>query len=87
MTLFSRLKGWRTLAFNIVAGIAPAGQVTMALIGFLLADPDLPKLILVEYLPYYSTAVALANIYLRTLMIGHHRAIGQQDVTTAVLNG
>ena len=68
-------------------GIAPAWDVTVALIGFLLADPDLPKLILVEYLPYYSTAVALANIYLRTLMIGHHRAIGQQDVTTAILNG
>ena len=70
MTLFSRLKGWRTLAFNIVAGIAPAGQVTMALIGFLLADPDLPKLIPVEYLPYYSTAVALANIYLRSITTG-----------------
>ena len=38
MTLFSRLKGWRTLAFNIVAGIAPAWDVTVALIGFLLAD-------------------------------------------------
>ena len=70
MTLFSRLKGWRTLAFNIVAGIAPAWDVTMALIGFLLADPDLPKLIPVEYLPYYTTAVALANIYLRSITTG-----------------
>ena len=67
MTLFSRLKGWRTLAFNNAAGIAPSGQVTMALIGFLLANPDLPKLIPVEYLPYYLTAVALANIYLRSI--------------------
>ena len=70
MKLISHLKGWRTLAFNIAAGIAPAGHVTMALIGFLLADPDLPKLIPVEYLPYYSTAVALANIYLRSTTTG-----------------
>ena len=70
MKLSSRLKGWRTLAFNIVAGIAPAWDVTMALIGFLLADPDLPKLIPVEYLPYYTTAVALANIYLRSITTG-----------------
>ena len=42
----------------------------MALIGFLLADPDLPKLIPVEYLPYYTTAVALANIYLRSITTG-----------------
>ena len=48
MTLSSRLKGWRALAFNIAAGIAPAGQVTRALIGFLLAGSDLPKLIPVE---------------------------------------
>lgn len=70
MTLFSRLKGWRTLAFNIVAGIAPAWDGTVALIGFLLDDPDLPKLIPVEYLPYYTTAVALANIYLRSITTG-----------------
>ena len=42
----------------------------MALIGFLLADPDLPKLIPFEYLPYYTTTVALANIYLRTITTG-----------------
>ena len=70
MKLSSRLKGWRTLAFNIVAGIAPAWDVTVALIGFLLADPDLPKLIPFEYLPYYTTAVALANIYLRSITTG-----------------
>ena len=49
----------------------------MALIGFLVADPDLPKLIPVEYLPYYSTAVALANIYLRSITTG---TAGQQEV-------
>ena len=70
MKLISRLKGWRTLAFNIVAGIAPAWDVSVALIGFLVADPDLPKLIPVEYLPYYSTAVALANIWLRSITTG-----------------
>ena len=56
MTLISHLKGCRSLAFNIVAGIAPAWDCSVALIGFLPADPDLPKLIPVEIMRQPSSS-------------------------------
>jgi hypothetical protein len=52
--MISWLKGWKTVAFNIVAAILPVIQLTE----FRDALPP-------EYLPWYALAIALANLALR----------------------
>ena len=50
------MKGWRTVAVNILATIIPILSLTEWV-------AVLPK----EYLPYYALAIALLNVLLRAI--------------------
>lgn len=48
------MKGWRTIAFNILAAIVPILELT-----------ELRDVIPSEYIPWYMLGVVLANMALR----------------------
>ena len=50
------LKGWKTVAFNVLAAIVPILELT-----------EFKGLVPAEYLPFYTLAVALGNVYLRSI--------------------
>lgn len=50
------LKGWKTVAFNVLAAIVPILDLT-----------ELKGLVPADYLPFYALAVALGNVYLRSI--------------------
>tara|TARA_R110000782_G_scaffold1681_10_gene6508 strand:- start:19346 stop:19546 length:201 start_codon:yes stop_codon:yes gene_type:complete len=54
--LLSLTKGWKTVAFNILAAIAPILELT-----------ELEGIVPGEYLPYYVLVIALGNMYLRSV--------------------
>lgn len=49
-------KGWKTVAFNVLAAIVPILELT-----------ELKGLVPADYLPFYALAVALCNVYLRSI--------------------
>lgn len=49
-------KGWKTVVFNVLAAAVPILELT-----------ELKGIIPSEYLPYYVLAVALGNMYLRSI--------------------
>lgn len=51
----ARLKGWRTIAFNVASAILP-----------LLSLTELRDVMPDKWLPWYALIVALGNIYLRS---------------------
>lgn len=57
------LKGYRTYLFNIAAALIPLVEV----LGLVLNVPEIRGIIPLEYLPWYSVAVALVNLYLRRI--------------------
>jgi len=50
------LKGWKTVTFNVLAAIVPVLELT-----------ELKDVVPEEYLPFYALAVALGNVYLRSV--------------------
>lgn len=51
-----KLKGWRTIAFNVLSAVVPMISLT-----------EWNALFSPEWLPYWLLFVALANVYLRTI--------------------
>lgn len=49
-------KGWKTVAFNVLAAIVPILELT-----------ELKGLVPADYLPFYALSVALGNVYLRSI--------------------
>jgi len=50
------LKGWKTVTFNVLAAIVPFLELT-----------ELKGIVPEEYLPFYALAVAMGNVYLRSV--------------------
>lgn len=49
-------KGWKTVAFNVLAAIVPILELT-----------ELKGLVPADYLPFYALTVAFGNVYLRSI--------------------
>ena len=49
-------KGWKTVTFNVLAAIVPILELT-----------ELEGIVPEEYLPFYALAVAMGNVYLRSV--------------------
>tara|TARA_R110000772_G_scaffold165027_2_gene276370 strand:+ start:263 stop:451 length:189 start_codon:yes stop_codon:yes gene_type:complete len=54
--MFNKLKGWKTVVFNVLAAVVPLMELT-----------EFKGLVPVEYLPYYVLAITLGNVYLRSI--------------------
>lgn len=50
------MKGWRTLAFNILTGIVPILSLT-----------EWVDILPPDYVPYWMLGVAIANVWLRMI--------------------
>ena len=53
------LKGWRTIAFNVLAAVLPILELT-----------ELRAVMPSEWLPWYTLGVVLANMALRKITTG-----------------
>jgi hypothetical protein len=49
-------KGWKTVTFNVLAAIVPILELT-----------EMKGIVPEEYLPFYALAVAMGNVYLRSI--------------------
>lgn len=49
-------KGWKTVTFNVLAAIVPLLELT-----------EMKGIVPEEYLPFYALAVAMGNVYLRSV--------------------
>ena len=49
-------KGWKTVTFNVVSAVVPFMEFT-----------EFKDLVPANYLPYYVLALALGNVYLRSI--------------------
>lgn len=54
--MLQSLKGWKTVTFNVLAAIVPLLELT-----------ELKGIVPEEYLPFYALAVAMGNVYLRSV--------------------
>ena len=54
--MLQSLKGWKTVTFNVLAAIVPILELT-----------ELKGIVPEEYLPFYALAVAMGNVYLRSV--------------------
>jgi hypothetical protein len=54
--MLQSLKGWKTVTFNVLAAIVPLLELT-----------ELKGIVPEEYLPVYALAVAMGNVYLRSV--------------------
>lgn len=61
------LKGYRTLILNAVAGAFAGVEVALPHLVEVLEMPELRGLMPEGWLPYYGLALALMNIWLRTI--------------------
>lgn len=57
------LKGWRTLLFNVTAAL----PLVLPLVAEILGMDEVKAIVPADWLPYYSLAVALVNMWLRYL--------------------
>lgn len=49
-------KGWKTVTFNVLAAIVPILELT-----------EIRGVVPEQYLPFYALAVAMGNVYLRSI--------------------
>ncbi len=49
-------KGWKTVTFNVLAAVVPILELT-----------EMKGIVPEEYLPFYVLAVAMGNVYLRSV--------------------
>ena len=54
--MLQSLKGWKTVTFNVLAAIVPILELT-----------EMKGIVPEEYLPFYALAVAMGNVYLRSV--------------------
>ena len=54
--MLQSLKGWKTVTFNVLAAVVPLLELT-----------ELKGIVPEEYLPFYALAVAMGNVYLRSV--------------------
>ena len=54
--MFNKLKGWKTVIFNVVAAVVPFMEFT-----------EFKDLVPANYLPYYVLVITLGNVYLRSI--------------------
>lgn len=54
--MLQSLKGWKTVTFNVLAAIVPILELT-----------ETKGIVPEEYLPFYALAVAMGNVYLRSV--------------------
>jgi hypothetical protein len=54
--MLQSLKGWKTVTFNLLAAIVPILELT-----------ELRDVVPEQYLPFYALAVAMGNMYLRSI--------------------
>lgn len=54
--MLQSLKGWKTVTFNVLAAVVPILELT-----------ELKGIVPEEYLPFYALAVAMGNVYLRSV--------------------
>lgn len=59
------MKGFRTIVFNVVAGIPAVLDVAVEVIQHVQGSPELQGLMPDSWMPHYAAAVAIMNIYLR----------------------
>lgn len=62
-----RFKGYRTLIFNGVAAVGAALMAALPVIVEVLSMPELAALIPSEWASWYALAVALGNMWLRSI--------------------
>lgn len=62
-----RLKGYRTLIVNIVAAIPAAIELALPQLVQVIGMPEFRGILPQGWLPYYALALALANIWLRSI--------------------
>lgn len=56
-------KGWKTVGFNVAAGIIPIASI----LGEIINLPEVKNVIPVEYMPIYTVAVVIINLVLRSI--------------------
>jgi hypothetical protein len=54
--MISKFKGWKTVTFNVLATVVPLLELT-----------EIKGIVPEEYLPFYALAVAMGNVYLRSI--------------------
>jgi hypothetical protein len=62
-----KLKGYRTLIINSVAGVLAALELALPHLLDVLGMPELRGILPPGWLPYYALALAILNIWLRTI--------------------
>lgn len=62
-----KLRGYRTLIFNSVAGALAAIEVALPHLVDVLGMPELRGILPQSWLAYYALALAILNIWLRTI--------------------
>lgn len=62
-----KLKGYRTLILNTIAGALAALELALPHVLEVLGMPELRGILPEGWLPYYALALALLNIWLRTI--------------------
>lgn len=62
-----RLKGWRTVMFNVAAGIVAAVEVALPVALPVLGMPEVHGVLPDGWLPWYVLVVALGNVWLRAV--------------------
>ncbi len=62
-----KLKGYRTVILNTIAGAFAALNAALPHLVDVLGMPELRGLLPQGWLPYYALALALLNIWLRTI--------------------
>jgi hypothetical protein len=62
-----RLKGYRTLIFNTIAGTLAALEVALPHLVDVLGLPELRGILPQGWLPYYALALCILNIWLRAI--------------------
>lgn len=63
------LKGWKTIAFNAIAGlvVSPNFLVALSEILTVVSLPEFRTLVPTEYLPLFTFFVTVGNMYLRKI--------------------
>ena len=61
------LKGWRTVAFNILAAVPLVIDAALPMLHEIASLPEIRDLIPSSWLPYYALSLALGNVFLRSI--------------------
>lgn len=62
-----KIKGWRTIVFNVAALLPVLPDIAIQAAQLIVAVPEIRGILPDGWLPYYAVGVSLANIYLRSI--------------------